>query len=108
MNTRDVVCDAFDSVVDGIAKRCEVDVDKKAAVEIAADVLELTNGVVAAIADDGKMDEDEKARIKAAFREKFAQRVPAESFWFLGTIWGIVKKWLQSVHEKIVARIRED
>jgi len=105
MNTREVVCDAFDATIDGIAKRCEVDGDKKAAVEIASEVLDMTNDVVAAIADDGNMDESEKANIKAKFREKIATRIPAESFWFLGTVWGVVKKWLKSVHEKISARV---
>ena len=105
MTMREMVEDAFDTTLDGLAKRCSVDGNKKAAVELSAELMELSNAVVEAIADDGKMDDDERAKIKALFREKLSQRITAESFWFLDTTWGIVKKWLKSLQEKIRAKI---
>lgn len=108
MTTRDIVCDAFDSTIDGIARRCEIDGDKKAAVEVAAEVFDIANSIVSSISDDGHIDDSEKEAVKAKFREKLAQRVPEESFWFLGTAWTIVKRWLKGVQEKMAARIRKE
>jgi len=108
MTKREIVCDAFDSTIDGIAKRCKIDGNKKAAVEIAAEVFGLANSIVASISDDGRMDDSEKASVKAKFRETIAERVPDESFWFLGTVWTIVKKWLKNVQDKMAARIKKE
>ena len=101
MTIRELVCDAYDSTLDGIARQCELEGSKKAATEIAAEVLDNMNCVIAAIADDGRIDENELAACKTKFAATLAERVPDESFWFLGTVWGFVKSWLKRLQAKL-------
>jgi len=76
MNSNTALKEIHLAVVDKVAERCAVEGNTRAVVEIGNDIIAYGQEWTKAIGDDGRISEEEKAKIHARFCEILDKRVP--------------------------------
>ena len=92
MTTNEAFGEIHDHIIAKIKAQCAIEGNKQKAVVIASDIIAYANTISDSFADDGRISEEEEAKIDGAFRVILEKNVPkvggiGVSFAWNGILW---------------------
>ena len=101
METNEEIYRIHSALIHRIAEACELDGDKKKAVEIGTAVAEYGMMIARAFSDDGKIDISEEASINEKARDLIDAYVPNVYFGWYNPVSWVLSRMVSSILKKI-------
>lgn len=93
MTTNEAFSEIHDRIIAKVKEQCAVDGNKQKAVAIANDIIAYANTISDAFADDGRISEEEEAKIDGAFRVILENNVPKVGGIGVSLAWNGILWW---------------
>lgn len=93
MTTNEVFSEIHDHIIAKVKAQCAVDGNNKKAIALADNLMAYAKTISGAFADDGRINEEEEAKIDGAFRVLLDRNVPKTSGIGVSIAWNGILWW---------------